>query len=119
MITAERDTHTSLIAVFAENVRYRRKWRRCTQEDLAARANLHPMAISQIERAKTNPTLATVETSARALKLNPAALLDQARRKPARGRGSEQCPRSRGPGPHIAYALEVLAPGAQTNRMPP
>ena len=88
MVTAEQDTRTSLIKVFGENVRYRRKWRRWTQEDLAARANLHPMAISQIERAKTNPTLATVEAIARALKLEPAALLDQARRKPARGVGS-------------------------------
>ena len=89
MVTAEQHTSPSLIAVFGENVKYRRKWRRWTQEDLAARANLHPMAISQIERAKTNPTLATVEAIARALKLDPAALLDQARRKPARGAGSE------------------------------
>lgn len=89
MATAEQDTQTCLITVFGENVRYRRKWRRWTQEDLAARANLHPMAISQIERAKTNPTLATVETISRALKLDPAAPLDHARRKPAKGAGSK------------------------------
>lgn len=92
MNTAEQGTHTSLTTVFGENVRYRRKWHRWTQEDLAARANLHPMAISQIERAKTNPTLPTVETIARALKLEPAVPLDQVRRKPARGAGSDQCP---------------------------
>ena len=92
MGTTEQDTPASLIAVFGENVRYRRKWRRWTQEDLAARANLHPMAISQIERAKGNPTLATVETIARALRLDPAVLLDRARRKPTQRAGSDQCP---------------------------
>ena len=85
MGTAETDTETSLIKVFGKNVRYRRKWRRWTQEDLAERASLHPAIISQIEREKTNPTLTTVETIARAFKLDPTVLLDSARRKSGKG----------------------------------
>ncbi len=89
MAAAEQDTRTSLAAVFGENVKYRRKWRGWAQADLAARANLHPMVISQIERGKANPTLTTVEAIARVLRLDPAVLLDHNCRKPARGAGQE------------------------------
>ena len=81
MIPAREDTESSLITVFGKNVRYRRKWRRWTQEDLAERANLHPMAISQIERGATNPRLGTVQAIAEAFKLDPTTLLDPARSK--------------------------------------
>lgn len=85
MGTAEKDTETTLIEVFGKNVRHRRKWRRWTQEDLAERASLHPAVISQIEREKTNPTLTTVETIAKAFKLDPTVLLDATRRKAGKG----------------------------------
>ena len=76
---------SSLNRIFGTNVRYRRKWRRWTQEKLAERALVSPRLISQIERAQTNPTLATVETIAKAFKLDAAVLLDPARSKTGKG----------------------------------
>ena len=122
MAAAEQDTRTSLAAVFGENVKYRRKWRGWTQKDLAARANLHPMVISQIERGKANPSLMAVETIARALRLDPPVLLDHARRKPARVTGPESGNRHGGPvrnnapGPGTGETRGVVPGGRGTPR---
>ena len=72
----EQETEPNLNTIFAANVRHRRKWRRWTQEKLAVRASLHPMAISKIELEKADPRLSTVDTIARAFKLDAAVLLD-------------------------------------------
>ena len=85
MVTNDQENEISLKRIFGENVRYRRKWRRWTQEQLAERASVSPRLITFIEHAKTNPTLDTVETIARAFKLNPTVLLDPARNKTGRG----------------------------------
>ena len=81
MARGEQDTETSLARIFGENVRYRRRWRRWTQQQLAVRALVSPRQITDIEHAKTNPTLATVEAIAKAFNLSPIILLDPTRCK--------------------------------------
>ena len=67
----------SLIRAFGENVVRHRKRHRMTQADLAYLSYLHPMAISEIERCVTNPTLKTVHAIAQALDVDPMVLLNR------------------------------------------
>ena len=46
------------------------------QDDFARKANLHRTHVSQIENAKTDPTLSTVFKIAKALELSVGELLD-------------------------------------------
>lgn len=85
MVTNDQENKVSLKRIFGANVRHRRKWRRWTQEQLAQRALVSPRLITSIEHAKTNPSLDTVETIARAFKLDPTVLLDPSRDKTGKG----------------------------------
>jgi len=60
---------------FGRNVRQRRKARNLSQEDLAARAELHPTYVCGIETGARNPTLRVVERIAAALEVEPNELL--------------------------------------------
>ena len=57
-----------------------------SQEELAARAGLHRTYVSDVERGVRNPSIASVEKLAQALKLSVAALFDRAN-KDSRGSG--------------------------------
>jgi len=52
---------------FASNLRRYRKAAKLTQEQLAAKAELHPTEISRLERGVRNPRLATIARLARGL----------------------------------------------------
>ena len=60
---------------FGKNVRQWRKARNLSQEDLAARAELHPTYVSGIETGARNPTLRVGERIAAALEVEPNELL--------------------------------------------
>ncbi|MEO0544063.1 MAG: helix-turn-helix transcriptional regulator [Pseudomonadota bacterium] len=60
---------------FGKNVRQWRKARNLSQEDLAARAELHSTYVSGIETGARNPTLRVVERIAAALDVEAAVLL--------------------------------------------
>ncbi|MEN0000949.1 MAG: helix-turn-helix transcriptional regulator [Pseudomonadota bacterium] len=60
---------------FGINVRHWRKVREMSQEELAARAGLHPTYVSGIETGARNPTLRVVGRIAVALEVEAAALL--------------------------------------------
>jgi len=52
---------------FASNLRRYRKAAKLTQEQLAAKTELHPTEISRLERGVRNPRLATIVRLARGL----------------------------------------------------
>jgi transcriptional regulator with XRE-family HTH domain len=52
---------------FASNLRRYRKAAKLTQEQLAAKSELHPTEISRLERGVRNPRLATIVRLARGL----------------------------------------------------
>jgi transcriptional regulator with XRE-family HTH domain len=52
---------------FASNLRRYRKAAKLTQEQLAAKTELHPTEISRLERGVRNPRLATIARLARGL----------------------------------------------------
>ena len=62
--------------MFGANVRRWRKERGLSQEELAARAELHPTYLSGIETGYRNPTVKIVGRIARALKVRPSQLFD-------------------------------------------
>lgn len=64
---------------FAENVRKARAERGLSQEALGEAAGLHRTEISLLERAVREPRLRTIVRLARALKLDPAELLNGVR----------------------------------------
>jgi len=59
---------------FGANVRYWRKERGFSQEELADRAALHPTYVSGIETGYRNPTVKIIGRIAEALKVEPADL---------------------------------------------
>lgn len=59
---------------FGTNVRYWRKKRGLSQEELADRAQLHPTYVSGIETGYRNPTVKIIGRIAIALDVEPAAL---------------------------------------------
>lgn len=67
----------SILIDFAKNVRNRRHAQELTQEELAEKANLHVNYIGGIERATRNPTLETIVSIARALKISPKDLMPE------------------------------------------
>ncbi len=64
---------------FGENVRQRRDSLGISQEDLAFKAKLHRTAITHIECGNRASTLVTVEKLAKALKVQPAELMQKIR----------------------------------------
>ena len=56
---------------FGENVRYWRKKRGLSQEELADRAQLHPTYVSGIETGYRNPTIRVIARIAGALDTEP------------------------------------------------
>ncbi|MGH8546069.1 MAG: helix-turn-helix domain-containing protein [Gammaproteobacteria bacterium] len=63
-------------AVLARNLRRLRVATGLSQEDLAARAGLHRTYISSVERAQRNVSVENIFALARALKCEPAELVD-------------------------------------------
>ncbi|MEQ8249564.1 MAG: helix-turn-helix transcriptional regulator [Alphaproteobacteria bacterium] len=64
-----------------QNVRALRTELGLTQEDLAFEADLHRTYVSGIERGVRNPTVIIVAILAKALKVEPARLLEKSRRR--------------------------------------
>src|SRR5947209_19317099 len=72
-----------IIAIVAENVRRIRKGKRpkLTQENLAFVANLDRTYVSAVERGEKNPTISVLVRIARALRVRPADLVGQPKRR--------------------------------------
>ncbi|MGF6727034.1 transcriptional regulator with XRE-family HTH domain [Paraburkholderia sp. GAS41] len=68
-----------LVAVFAANVRRIRLERGISQEALAERAGVHRTYVGMLERGEKNVTIYNIERIAKALKVEPAALLQKGR----------------------------------------
>jgi transcriptional regulator with XRE-family HTH domain len=62
--------------LFARNLRATRLRVELSQEGLARRAGIHRTEVSLLERGGRDPRLATIVRLARALGVEPAALLD-------------------------------------------
>ena len=58
---------SKILEKFGERVRYLRKQKNISQEELAHRADLHRTYIGMIERAEKNITLQNIEKISRAL----------------------------------------------------
>ena len=65
----------SILQKFGARVRYFRKVKDISQEELAHRANLHRTYIGMVERAEKNITLMNIEKIAKALEVDLNALL--------------------------------------------
>jgi transcriptional regulator with XRE-family HTH domain len=61
-----------IVAVLVRQLRKDRGW---SQEDFAARCDLHRTYVGAIERAEENLTLRTLDKLAKALRVTPAALI--------------------------------------------
>jgi len=64
-----------VLSDFAVKVRNRRHQLGMTQEELAEKANFHVNYIGSIERSLRNPSLTSIITLARALRLSPQDLM--------------------------------------------
>jgi transcriptional regulator with XRE-family HTH domain len=62
-----------------ENLRGARKALKLTQEQVAERSGVHPTEVSRIESGKRDPHLSTIRKLARAVEVEPAALLNGVR----------------------------------------
>lgn len=71
---------TTLAQAFAANLRFHRKRQKLSQAVLAQRAYLRMGTISELELAKSNPRISTVESLALALQTDPMFLV----RRPAK-----------------------------------
>lgn len=71
---------TTLIQVFARNVRALRLEAGLSQEDLAELAGLHRTYVGSIERAERNVSLENVGKLAKALKVPACQLLESAKK---------------------------------------
>jgi len=65
-----------LLRIIGKEIRLRRKALGWSQEKLAEKADLNPKYLSEIERARPNPSVATLYRIAVALKTSPNDLLD-------------------------------------------
>ena len=63
--------------VFAQNLRRLRKQRELSQEELADEAGIDRTYVSSLERGVYNATIPMIEKLAKALKVEPAALLER------------------------------------------
>jgi len=70
----------------AATVRKLRKARGWSQEEFAAKCQLHRTYVGAIERAEENLTLGTLDKLAKALQVQPAQLLKQTHRPSAKSR---------------------------------
>jgi transcriptional regulator with XRE-family HTH domain len=59
--------HVTVLNKLAKRIRFLRTERRMTQEALAEKSGLHPTLIGKIERANCNPSLKTLDKTARGL----------------------------------------------------
>ncbi len=66
-------TSVQIVAVVVRTLRKDRGW---SQEDFAARCNLHRTYVGAIERAEENLTLRTLDKLAKALQVRPVELLE-------------------------------------------
>lgn len=64
-----RQPSPKLMQTLSEKIRSRRKEINLSQEELAARCDLHRTYIGSVERGERNVTLSTLEVIAKALKL--------------------------------------------------
>lgn len=65
----------ALVAVFAANVRRRRLELGLSQEELAELAGVHRTYVGMLERGEKNATIYNIERVAKALRVEPSALL--------------------------------------------
>lgn len=68
---------SALVAIFAANVRRKRRALGLSQEELAEMAGVHRTYIGMLERAEKNVTIYNIERIAKALGVEPATLLQQ------------------------------------------
>ncbi len=69
-----------------DRLRYERRRRFLTQEELAETTGLTPSTISRIEAGIQEPRLSTVKRLAAALGMEPADLIDDSSRRARKGR---------------------------------
>jgi transcriptional regulator with XRE-family HTH domain len=70
----QAESSQQLVAAAVRRLRLDRGW---SQEELAARADLHRTYVGSIERGQENVTLATLDKLAKALKVAPARLVSR------------------------------------------
>lgn len=63
-------------AKFGQRIRYFRKEKRLSQEQLAELCELHPTYIGQLERGEKNPTIETMLQLCKGLQLTPERLFE-------------------------------------------
>lgn len=66
-----------VVQLLGENVRYYRKLKGMTQEQLAADAGMERSYVSDLERGTRNPSVLALGRLAAALKLAPSKLLEE------------------------------------------
>ncbi len=66
-----------LVEIFAAHVRMRRLALGLSQEQLAEKAGVHRTYVGMLERGEKNVTIYNIERIARALTVDPAALLSK------------------------------------------
>lgn len=66
---------SDLVARFARNLKETRLEKGLSQEELAARVDLHRTYVGSVERGERNISLVNVEKLAKALKVKPVDLL--------------------------------------------
>lgn len=65
-----------IAAKFGQRIRYFRKERRLSQEQLAELCELHPTYIGQLERGEKNPTIETMLQLCKGLQVTPERLFE-------------------------------------------
>ncbi|MEQ6390032.1 helix-turn-helix transcriptional regulator [Bacillaceae bacterium S4-13-58] len=60
--------------IIGARIRYLRKEKKLTQEELAHLSSIHPTYIGQLERGEKNPTIETIDRIARSLEISLSEL---------------------------------------------
>ncbi len=68
--------NTKVLKNFGKNLKYYRLQLGITQEDLAAKVNLHQTTIAKLELGQINPSLKTIYILTRALKIKLTNIMD-------------------------------------------